>query len=70
MMYLTRAHSIFSGNLALYMVIFAHAMSQSAYLGIYTALVPRCSGTYISMPSSVYDHGVNSMVDHIHARLF
>ena len=27
----------------------ADAMSQSAYLGTHTALVPRCNGTYISM---------------------
>ena len=45
-------------------------ISPSAYLGMYAALVPCCSGTYISMPSSAYDYGVDSMVNRIPTRYF
>ena len=40
MLYLFHAHTLFGGNLALYMAIFAYAMSPSAFLGAHAALVP------------------------------
>ena len=52
------------------MAVFVHEISPSAYLGMYAALVLYCSGTYIIMPSSAYDYGFHSMVNHIPTRHF